>query len=310
RSGHFPGYINLIGSGTTTGAATQVNPVSWVVTLFPFLERSDLYDIWANGISGDYPTGGSITSSTNEPYASAYKYLKLLVCPSDPISSAQTGTPLLSYVCNRGVNGVNNRAYGVCLDQYSSPKNTVNMGYLSNHDGASTTLLLGESLLTETPGTPNTTLPDTRPYLFVQLCTGSVTASTTTAVVGTPNYERYSGYWTSSSWNGVTGKYTHDGNSTETNYAEVDLAFEWGYFTNANSPITEKLLSAHKGGSVVSFCDSHQQFLSDTLSIRVFRQLMTPWGAKCNSSSQLADHGIVPKLTNDQRLTTLDEGEY
>ncbi|MEN6408051.1 MAG: DUF1559 domain-containing protein [Thermoguttaceae bacterium] len=305
RSGHFPGYINLIGSGTTTGATTQTNPVSWIVALFPYLERNDLYDVWANGVSGVYPAGGSTTATTNEPYESAYKYLKLLVCPSDPASATQSGTPLLSYVCNRGINGLNNRAYGVCLDQYSNRKNTVNMGYLTNHDGASTTLLLGESLLTETPGSP-TTATTTQPYLRVQLCTGSATdPNVITATPGDVNYERYTGYWTSSSWNGKDGTYTHDGASTTTNYAEADLAFEWGYFKNANSPITEKLLSAHKGGSVVSFCDSHQQFLSDTLSIRVFRQLMTPWGAKCNSLNPT----ITPKLSDDP-LKTLDEGEY
>ena len=230
-----------------------------------------------------------------------------MVCPSDPASATQSGTPLLSYVCNRGINGLNNRAYGVCLDQYSNTKNTVNVSYLTNHDGASTTLLLGESLLTETPGSP-TTATTTQPYLRLQLCTGSATdPNVTNATLGLVNYERYTGYWTSSSWNGETGNYTHDGSSTSTNYAEVDLAFEWGYFTNANSSVTEKLLSAHKGGSVVSFCDSHQQFLADTLSIRVFRQLMTPWGTKCNGLDPI----VTPRLTDaNQKLTTLDEGEY
>ena len=37
----FPGYINNVGN----------NPyaISWLVTLFPYLDRRDVYDIWASG---------------------------------------------------------------------------------------------------------------------------------------------------------------------------------------------------------------------------------------------------------------------
>jgi len=164
------------------------------------------------------------------------------------------------------------------------------MSYLSSHDGATTTLLLGESPLTDTSlvRTSADTTPPMRPYLRLQPFSGSATTA-----VSTIYYDRPQALWTSSeNWY-----------PTYQNNAEMDLGFEWGYFSGANAPITEKLLSAHTGGAVVSFCDSHQQFLNDTISIRVFRQLMTPWGSRCDRT------GLSPTLVDDP-LPTLDESEF
>ena len=143
----FPGYVNTVGSNyTTANNISTYTPVSWVVLLFPYLERRDLYDVWAT-------TNTSVVTNQTD----AYKSMKIAICPSDPSVSATSGETPLSYVCNRGVNGSNLAAQGVCLDQYSMVKTKgtptgrpvrVGLDYISSHDGASTTLLLSECVLT------------------------------------------------------------------------------------------------------------------------------------------------------------------
>ncbi len=69
---------------------------------------------------------------------------------------------------------------------------------------------------------------------------------------------------------------------------ELDLGFEWGFSTVAGytAKVTDKIRSRHAGGTVVSFCDGHQQFLSDSVSVDVFKQLMTPWARQRKDSSR------------------------
>lgn len=75
-NGYYPGYDNTLGGNT----------VSWVVMIFPNIERLDLHKDW---------------SDTTIALASKPKpYIDLLVCPSDP--PEQIGGPILSYVANSG----------------------------------------------------------------------------------------------------------------------------------------------------------------------------------------------------------------
>jgi len=162
-------------------------PVSWVVSVFPYLERTDLYNIWANGIEVTpgtitYPQPGWGSSSpipTTSPnsvlYENAYKYNSILVCPSDPPPSKGNNETWLSYVCNRGVNHrtdiandtrfnddfpVPNSsvALGICMDfaPYANWQggimNMIGLDYITGHDGAAFTLILSESLFSD-PGT-------------------------------------------------------------------------------------------------------------------------------------------------------------
>ena len=248
---HFPGYINRIGTDPTR------QPVSWVVMLFPYLERRDLYDIWAN-----YPINVPNPVTGDAEDNNAYKLLELLMCPSDPADSTNAGSTWCSYVCNRGVNASNVPAQGVCLDAVYADV-TVSLDYISGHDGVSTTLLMAESVLTPT-GAPIDT-PTSVPSLYLARFTGTSS---------TPIYYRPMSRWTSSAW---------DGSSGTPNNSEVDLGFEWGNFSSASAPITEKVLSRHSGGVVVSFCDGHQYFLADTVSQLVFKHLMTPWGSQAGA---------------------------
>ncbi len=236
----FPGYVNQQKITTTA----NYHPVSWVVMLFPYLDRKDLYDAWAE---------------TPDPWGNpgiCFKSLKILTCPSDPPSSAAAGTTWLAYVCNRGVNGMDYPAMGVCMNQSGfvagdyggvalSPTR-VSQDYISSHDGTTTTLLLAESvLINPTPG-----------LMFPR----NVSAN---------NEPK----WTSHLPDGVT--------LTGLGHMEVDVGFEWGTFDASAPKVNDKLLSFHSGGVHVSFCDGHQQFIQTDIDVRTYVHLMTPYDRGC-----------------------------
>jgi prepilin-type processing-associated H-X9-DG protein len=192
-----------------------------------------------------------------------------LICPTDPPDSTGTGDAWLAYLCNRGVNRADsqntkkadNPAEGVCLNQSGfagntdTPIVTVGLGFLSSHDGATNTLLVAESLVTPMTGGAISPLLHSRSDPKI------------------PTSPRWTG--------GDTGEYK----------MEVEVGFDWGgEFTKLN----QKVLSRHSGGLNVAFCDGHAQFLRDNVSIDVYKQLMTPWGAGCTP----------------QQTTILSDGSY
>ena len=254
---YFPGYANNVG--------INPYPVSWVVPIFPFFEHRDLYDRWSSYNS-------TIQWTTNSPLPATLPAptLKILACPSDPSGSASTGDPSLSYVCNRGVNGWEYPYLGVCLNQvklvafgrlhvYSPVR--VGLDYIGAHDGASMTLLLAESVLTNPisannaatlvyPRNDTSTTPVYNPYW------------TSTVVADTASGDLFAPPGTS--------------HGTTPNNMERSVAFEWGTFVN--NTVTDKILSAHSGGVNVCFCDGHQYYLNSSMDVTTFKALMTPWG--------------------------------
>ena len=94
---------------------------SWVVPLFPYLERRDLWSQWNTGAAGEA------------------KVLKLLICPSDPPGESDTA-PL---------------AFLVNTEIFRDTEKGRTLGYISDHDGATTTLLFSENLLGAVSGKRN-----------------------------------------------------------------------------------------------------------------------------------------------------------
>jgi len=243
---YFPGYANHVCSvpGNTL-------PVSWLITLLPYLEGKDIYNTW----QGVTTTSGIGTTA----------YIKTLTCPSDPPDSVTTGDSWLAYVVNTGrlgrhfgysgTNPVTPEAEGVCHDLrlfgtstalasgYSFVK--VNLEYISSHDGASTTLLMGESLL-------------------------SIDKSTITSGIGLRTYPAW---------------YHKDSTDTATNNAETqmekDIGFNWGTVSTP-AAMNTRVVSRHSGGVNAAFCDGHVQFIRSSIDIGVYCHLMTPWGANPN----------------------------
>jgi prepilin-type processing-associated H-X9-DG protein len=356
---YFPGFINNVGSNPY--------PVSWVVALFPYLDRRDVYDIWASGEGTTFPqpglttppatpttTAATRTTDQNTVNYDAYKYFPLLDCPSDPPETRGTGDTWCSYVCNRGLNGTvmrvsgdtpstsytagstsnnavvpwDSAANGVCMDafiqtyynsssgvvsQVSRAPARVGMGFISSHDGASTTLLLAESLLTSRSlwGQSQLTTAPTSSGAFLHLTdyplgstytvfyyrptstwtSGSMPTSYSSAYATGPSP---SNAWTTIDYASVSGTaltLTRSANTSSSANCELDLGFEWGFvptsYTSGTPKLNDKIRSRHTGGVVVSFCDGHQQFISDSIDVNVFKHLMTPWGANATDPGNL-----------------------
>jgi prepilin-type processing-associated H-X9-DG protein len=276
----FPGYANWIGANHTI-------PGSWVVAILPYLEKVDMYNLWASYPSSTFASDLSSLNLT----AAANPYMKVLLCPSD--SPDSTSDAWCSYVCNRGCNGWNYPYLGVCMDQatptipnppasssISVPPVTVSLDYINSHDGTSTTLLLAENLLTNPPAGSGS-----------QIFVPRVSPSGST---GTP-WGKWSTPLTCAS---ATGSDPGTANATTllpqkspfNNDLEACVGFEWSQWS-ATPKLSDKLLSRHPGGVNVAFCDGHMQFLSDNIDVTAFKMLMTPYG---NGIPAAITTGIIP----------------
>jgi len=129
REEQFPGYENQL---------TQDRVVSWVVEIFPDLDRLDLYADWSDP---------AITNSvlSNDQYM---PYMELLICPSDP--PEQIGGPKLSYVANSGFAGNPDASGNVNVETLPDNGIFLPVGKKSNidaiKDGPSYTLLFSENI--------------------------------------------------------------------------------------------------------------------------------------------------------------------
>jgi len=135
NQGQFPGYRVRIPNLQDQNAQPLI--ASWVVPILPYLERNDIYKNWQTG------TATAV-------------YLKGLVCPSDPPEALSPNSAFLSYVANCGRPDQNGaepgnapQANGVFFNHDVSGSNrptTMSLDYLSQRDGAATTLLISENI--------------------------------------------------------------------------------------------------------------------------------------------------------------------
>jgi len=186
-------------------------------------------------------------------------------------------------------------AQGVCLKNKGAT-----IDYIRRHDGTSTTLLLGESLLTPPGENAAIATPTRGPAMYLAALTDQTAAylNYRPSVIANATY----GYESRSCWT-ATGL-THDWDLTKStqNNSEVNVGFEWGHYKTKTIPrLSDKLLSAHGSLVVVSFCDGHTQTLSTGLDYNVFKHLATPWGAGCQAG---ADED------RDPPTGVLDEGSF
>ena len=125
KRGHLPGYLVELADGD----------LSWVGALFPDLGMTPLYEAWTDGNSGNNKT----------------PYLELLTCPSDPPDTVSANNPHLAYIVNAGQPNQNNPKDGVFHNHSSGvarkDRTRVGLGYIAANDGATTTLLLSETVI-------------------------------------------------------------------------------------------------------------------------------------------------------------------
>jgi prepilin-type processing-associated H-X9-DG protein len=128
RKHHFPGYANTVGTITS----------SYLVPLFPYMERNDVYQAWIKAEGPDAPPEACV-------------FMNVLVCPSNPPPTT-AGTPN-AYVINAGqadppddVSPAMIEASGIATDLTAAEPVLISPQYVAAHDGASSTLLLSENL--------------------------------------------------------------------------------------------------------------------------------------------------------------------
>lgn len=271
---YFPGYVEWLDPADTTAP----NNVSWIVVLFPYLERNDLWKLWSDvnpGINENKMVG---TASRPRVYS------KLFVCPSDPPESVTAGETPLAYVVNCGIRDASTSecpsgtsvyegpAHGVFHYHGSNPDTTnhqstakVSLDYLSQHDGATNTLMLSENVHATkwvpdsgSGADPNNGIGNSR-RMPLEADVGFIWDDTDAPLPSTNC--------------SVTSGYTPYGINACLDTPES--------LTNPN-PNLAHASARHGGGVVMSFCDGHQEFMRDDIDWTVFKHIMTPDGNRAD----------------------------
>ena len=245
-NGRFCGWVNSIGQDNKA--------VSWVVPLFPYIDRQDMANRWA-AEKYEWESGSSDTIPAKIIHPNTY--IELLVCPTNPPADEKNSP--LSYIVNGGcgtdvsptcgdanctyatagtgenaANGVFHDQYGPRVQDGFNPKiaRVITMQYLAANDGASRTVMLSENVQLVT--TWYTYLERRQDVAMVWFTDGAGSASINMRGIN----------------NGKTIPVSGD-----INYARPS--------------------SYHAQGVNMAFCDGHGKFISESVSYNIYSQLMT-----------------------------------
>lgn len=282
--GRFPGFREkLLDAEPVSGSTTIPIVVSWPIRLFPYMEMNDVWERWNDT---DYEKAlaaqGASTQGQRRPVVSA----RLLACPSDP-AEASTGSAHLAYVVNTGVSdaweyilstpGNETAAHGVFHDLLRvgtaasphGPPPEVSLDYLTLHDGSQHTLMLSENVQANewTHFFASSSTPDPYPTASWEAELGFVWWMTSSDL-GFGSGTMPAAYPPAGACYKLNAC-VNDGNTIATSAPAAEVDF------NADAEYARPS-SFHPGVVVVSFCDGHQQTLSNTMDYRVFCHLMTP----------------------------------
>jgi prepilin-type N-terminal cleavage/methylation domain-containing protein/prepilin-type processing-associated H-X9-DG protein len=281
---YFPGWQSSL--PFTNSSSSGYYLVSWVVPLFPLMERSDIYTLYTSGNAGTAGTSGTTTSGQ--------VYMAMLVCPSNP--PVNQNNTSLAYVINGGQNNggtiitgasgnsqaasASGIAYDLSINTTTMAQNTVgapkvSQDYIVSHDGSSFTMLFSENTQANMAW-GNTSTTGLQAATPVGGSLGSNAA---------PQYD-LAFFWTygSGSQTAPSGAYRINGDKTYT------------AGTNQDDITHARPASNHAGGVNVAFCDGHGKFIAEDIDYRVYKQLMTPYGlqASSNISGHTGDGDNIP----------------
>ncbi len=288
--GQYPGYAEYLGP-TAVPPATPAfdaakNPqhdVSWIVTLFPYMEQNDLWNKWRKKVTTDE---ADLSNAGDRPAV----FIRLLACPSDVSTQDFAGSTSTSYVVNCGqidlpfsstVTKPDAAANGVFFDHSSTvvamelppptgrgitaARETMSLDMLTQLDGSANTLMVSENiqvanwvpLTSSTPGTRRTPIVEADCGFVWSLRNAVLEGEDPTGTVGDPT-------------------------NPPTTYAiNEDLGSTLSDIYHARPS------SRHPGVVVATFCDGHTQVLRDNIDYKVYQHLMTPDGKKAGLTGVL-----------------------
>jgi prepilin-type N-terminal cleavage/methylation domain-containing protein len=292
----LPGYVNAIAKGAAGAGDVHGRMATWVIMLFPYMERNDIWSQWNDA---------SIPSSSLPA-----PYMELLVCPSNPPTTLDQ--PWLGYVVNCGRQDSPNRnvgtvppqspttsggqqaekfGNGIFFNRFNDPKLAgdlyngmtpptfmqFSMSIGKIPDGASNTLMLSENTAAfqyTYRDSPNPTRMVTNDAVHqyarpvdAECATGMVwdkTAMTSTAPPSSPAQKI---------------------NGTDRNFETKRFAGQLGVSAppfptigSAQGSYYARPSSLHPGGVNAAFCGGEVLFLREDLDYKVYKQLMTSDG--------------------------------
>ena len=239
----FPGYRFIVDPDENNdGTADDPIVGTWMVSLFPYLERADLERLWKD----------DAVSWANKPVVE----LKFLTCPSDP---RRDNPAMCAYAGNAGVPDPDSTAgipgypgegleHGVFFD-HADPiggKKAMSLDYLSRHDGSTNTLLISENI---------------QATLWKAIDSG-----------GGPRWpnERDLGIV----WDVTPGQC----DPTVLRPAKINQCISAPRELFAPVVNTARPSSRHPGMVIAFYCDGHGDYLRDDIDWLVYKHLMTPDG--------------------------------
>ena len=266
--------------------------VSWLHQLFPYIEKNDWQIALETALSNDAKSGHAGTPVSNLPALVGASRMKIAICPTDRIDGNKD--LMISYACNGGLpdnlnssnytsNGLDWPANGA-LDARFELKNSLNpqppvpkthpkpsLGQISQFDGTSNTLMYAE----------NSDLNQwNEPIYEFDTCivwedTDSPSQILNKLPLGVPSLS---------------------GTSIGAVYATDP----------AQAVLYARPSSQHPTGFSVVFCDGHTKFVSETLSINTYAQIMTSNGKKYKSAGLTTPNPNAPQMMQLQRLPVDD----
>ncbi len=241
--GFLPGWRNRspFPADTVTNAGPPVtltynNTPSWPVMLLPFMERLDIFRVWAAGT----------------PQAA---YLSTFVCPSTPPDTQSQ--PTLAYAGNCGSASITQKWAGVMLDTTgTTANNRMSLDDISSADGSAMTLVFSEKC-----GTSGTSSGFTFNQGYWDVEPTVTTGSFLFGIGGSS--------WALAAATPIPG-FGMAGTSLPSKVINVTTSNSNTAASMATCPS-----SNHPGGVVSAFADGHTGFLKDSLGSRVYAQLLS-----------------------------------
>lgn len=328
----FPGYANVI-SGKRA---------SWVVSILPYMERNDLYQIWQTSLpqtlnASAVPNGTTLSggATPEPPNPWAYTEMNILLCPSNPAPT--NGSNALSYIVNCGSASTANDSSPHTGTVTTWPEDG-NSGVFFNHvkndkPGDTATVSYGPTAFTS----PGSVTKSTMDFIstndgtsYTLLCTENLQAGNwATDPLDSNNYpyksefqiKRNTGFvwFITGNANNVAPpaasfSTNYNANAIEINDLSKDISSNPDIFasTTGGGLAYARPSAAHPGGVNAIFCDGHLRFLTDETNYKVYTQLMTPRGkvVKVDTSGVAANAAAGSSAVTTPWTYILNEADY